>query len=100
MDACPECGTIIEKRVRQVDHVDGELLELQPVASRVGKWSAVADDGKIHAFAKWLRTKSEGQAYAIYYNCFGARPTPFIQKQARKLNEYQQGPSIAVAINV
>ncbi len=99
LEKCPECGLVVEKKLRQVDHVDGELLELQPVVQKVGKWAGLSDDARIRAFAKWLRTKSEGQAYAIYYNCFGARPTPFIAKQARKLNEYE-GLSIGVPINV
>jgi superfamily II DNA or RNA helicase len=100
LDACPECGAVVEKKVRQVDHVDGELLELQPVVQKVAKWSGLSDDAKIRAFAKWLRTKSESQAYAIYYNCFGARPTPFIARQAQRLNEYEKLPSIAVPLNV
>lgn len=97
MEKCPECGLVVEKKLRRVDHVDGELLELQPVVRKAAKWSGLSDDARIRAFAKWLRTKSEGQAYAIYYNCFGARPTPFITKQAQRLNAYE-GTSIAVPI--
>lgn len=99
LDVCPECGLIVEKKLRQVDQVDGELLELQPVVQKTAKWAGLSDDARIRAFAKWLRTKSEGQAYAIYYNCFGQRPTPFIAKQARKLNEYE-GLSISVPIGM
>lgn len=89
IDTCPECGTVVEKKQRTVDHVDGELLELQQETRKPGKWSGLSDDAKIRAFAKWLRTKSEKQAYAIFYNCFGARPTPFVARQAARLNEYE-----------
>lgn len=97
LEKCPECGLVVEKKLRQVDHVDGELLELQPVVQKTAKWAGLSDDARIRAFAKWLRTKSEGQAYAIYYNCFGQRPTPFISKQAHRLNEYE-ATSIAIPI--
>jgi len=93
---CPACGAAAPYTPRVVEHVAGELELVEPKPSR---WSGLSDDARIRAFAKWLRTKSEAQAYAIYRSCFGTRPTPFIQKEAKRLNSYE-GMSIAVKINV
>lgn len=82
MTACPQCGVPFPIIPREVQQVRGSLVE----AVRKD-WRVLSISGRERALAKWLRTKSQAQAIAIYHAVFREAPTEAVWAAARRANE-------------